>query len=44
MVADEPIAMVDVSVRAQILELMIELKKEFDLTYVFVTHDLAMAN
>ncbi len=43
-VADEPIAMVDVSVRAQILELMIELKKEFDLTYVFVTHDLAMAN
>lgn len=43
-VADEPIAMVDVSVRAQILELMIELKKEFDLTYVFITHDLAMAN
>ena len=43
-VADEPIAMVDVSVRAQILELMIELKKEFDLTYIFVTHDLAMAN
>ena len=43
-VADEPIAMVDVSVRAQILELMIELKKEFHLTYIFVTHDLAMAN
>jgi len=43
-VADEPIAMVDVSVRAQILELMIELKKEFDLSYIFVTHDLAMAN
>jgi peptide/nickel transport system ATP-binding protein len=43
-VADEPIAMVDVSVRAQILELMLELKKEFDLTYLFITHDLAMAN
>ena len=42
--ADEPIAMVDVSVRAQILELMLELKKEFDLTYLFITHDLAMAN
>ena len=43
-VADEPIAMVDVSVRAQILELMLELKREFYLTYLFITHDLAMAN
>lgn len=42
-VADEPIAMADVSVRALILDLMLELKEEFDLTYLFVTHDLATA-
>jgi len=42
-VADEPIAMADVSVRALILELMKKLKKEFDLTYLFITHDLATA-
>jgi len=40
-VADEPIAMADVSVRAMILELMVQLKEEFDLTYLFITHDLA---
>ncbi len=42
-VADEPIAMADVSVRAMILELMKDLKKEFDLTYLFITHDLSTA-
>lgn len=42
-VADEPIAMADVSVRALILELMRQLKHEFDLTYLFITHDLATA-
>ncbi len=43
-VADEPVAMVDVSIRAQILDLMASFKKEFGLTYVFITHDLATAN
>jgi len=42
-VADEPIAMADVSVRAMLLELMVQLKREFNLTYLFITHDLATA-
>jgi len=42
-IADEPIAMADVSVRVLLLELMRQLKKEFNLTYVFITHDLATA-
>lgn len=42
-VADEPIAMADVSVRALLLDLMMDLKDEFDLTYLFITHDLATA-
>lgn len=42
-VADEPIAMADVSVRALLLDLMMDLKQKFDLTYLFITHDLATA-
>ena len=42
-IADEPIAMADVSVRVLLLELMRQLKEEFNLTYVFITHDLATA-
>jgi oligopeptide/dipeptide ABC transporter ATP-binding protein len=43
LIADEPVSMLDMSVRAKILELMIDLKREFDLTYVYITHDLATA-
>jgi peptide/nickel transport system ATP-binding protein len=41
--ADEPIAMADVSVRALLLDLMNRLKEEHNLTYLFITHDLATA-
>lgn len=41
--ADEPIAMADVSVRALLLDLMLHLKNEFNLTYLYITHDLATA-
>lgn len=41
--ADEPVAMADVSVRSVLLELMKQLQTEFNLTYLFITHDLATA-
>ncbi len=42
-VADEPVSMIDVSLRTTIIDLMLELRKELDLTYLFITHDLAIA-
>ncbi len=40
-VADEAVAMLDVSIRSQLLKLLQELKNEFNLTMLFITHDLA---
>ncbi|HEX7222757.1 MAG TPA: ABC transporter ATP-binding protein [Candidatus Limnocylindrales bacterium] len=42
-VADEPVSMLDVSIRTELLRLMLNLRHERGLTYLFITHDLALA-
>ncbi len=42
-VADEPISMLDVSIRTELIRLLLELREQRGLTYLFITHDLAVA-
>src|SRR5881296_1802884 len=42
-VADEPVSMLDVSIRTEILQLMMDLREKRGLTYLFITHDLGLA-
>jgi peptide/nickel transport system ATP-binding protein len=43
LICDEPVSMLDATIQSQILQLMLELKREFKLTYMFITHDLGVA-
>jgi peptide/nickel transport system ATP-binding protein len=42
-VADEPVSMLDVSIRTELLRLMLDLRRDRGLTYLFITHDLSLA-
>jgi peptide/nickel transport system ATP-binding protein len=41
--ADEPVSMLDVSIRAEMLELMKQLQKKYEISFIYITHDLATA-
>jgi oligopeptide/dipeptide ABC transporter ATP-binding protein len=43
LICDEPVSMLDASVRAQILEVLVELRRRRDLALLFITHDLSLA-
>ncbi|MEM2779908.1 MAG: ABC transporter ATP-binding protein [Candidatus Bathyarchaeia archaeon] len=42
-VADEPVSMLDVSIRAEVLNLMFDLMKKYNVSFLYITHDLALA-
>jgi peptide/nickel transport system ATP-binding protein len=42
-VADEPVSMLDVSIRAEVLNLMVDLKEKLGVAFLYITHDLALA-